>query len=73
MVERGGSVPLPDIECRTSLRSTTAPRLDAAVYAALALAAVLLWWLTRTHALLLPFWAPWEFSFVEFLSGWVGA
>ena len=31
----------------------------------------MLWWLARAHAALLPFWAPWEFSFVEFLSGWL--
>ena len=73
MVERGGSVPLSNIKRGPSLTSVVAPRLDAAVYAAIALTAVLLWWLTRAHTLLLPFWAPWEFSFVEFLSGWVAA
>ena len=33
--------------------------------------AVVLWWLCRDHAALLPFWAPWEFSFVEFLTAWL--
>ncbi len=60
-----------------SERSTTmlaaAPRADAAVYAAIGLAAILFWWLTRDHVLLLPVWAPWDFSFVEFLSGWLAA
>jgi putative membrane protein len=54
----------------------SAPRLarfDAAVYAAIGLAAVLLWWLCRSHAGALPIFAPWDFSFVEFLSAWLFA
>jgi len=46
-------------------------RVGAAVYAAIAVAALVLWWLARAHASLLPLWAPWDFSFVEFLSGWL--
>jgi putative membrane protein len=42
-----------------------------AVYVAIAIAALALWWLARTHASLLPLWAPWEFSWLEFLSAWV--
>ncbi|HET7847497.1 MAG TPA: hypothetical protein VFL51_00405, partial [Pseudolabrys sp.] len=44
---------------------------DAIVYAAIAAAGLLLSWLTRAHASLLPFWTPWDFSWVEFLSAWL--
>jgi len=71
MVEGGGSGPLSQVE-RISIPVGTA-RLDAAIYGAIALSAVLLWWLARDHSLLLPFWAPWDFSFVDFLSGWLAA
>ena len=46
-------------------------RLDAAAYGVIAAAAVGSWWLARTHAAILPVWAPWDFSFVEFLSFWL--
>ncbi len=46
---------------------------DAIVYAAIFGAAVLLWWLAAEHSSLLPVWAPWDFSFVEFLAGWLAA
>jgi putative membrane protein len=46
-------------------------RGDGIVYAGIAFAALSLWWLSRAHAAWLPFWAPWDFSFVEFLSGWL--
>lgn len=46
-------------------------RADMAVYATLAAAALLLWWLCNWHTAALPFVAPWEFSFVEFLSAWL--
>lgn len=42
-----------------------------AVYFAIATAALTLWWLARLHASLLPMWAPWEFSWFEFLSAWL--
>jgi putative membrane protein len=55
--------------------SLTAPRAilrtDAAIYAVIFAAGLALWWLARSHAAILPFWAPWEFSWVEFLSGWL--
>lgn len=44
---------------------------DALFYAALGAAALVLWWLAGSHASILPFWAPWDFSFVEFLSAWI--
>jgi putative membrane protein len=40
-------------------------------YVLICVAAVLLWWLCRAHPGMLPFWAPWDFSFVEFLSAWL--
>lgn len=33
--------------------------------------ASLLWWLSAAHATLLPFWAPWEFSWLQFLTIWL--
>lgn len=56
-----------------SLSGPAGVRASAAVYAAIALAGLVLWWLARAHASLLPVWAPWEFSWVEFLSGWLAA
>jgi putative membrane protein len=57
--------------------SLTAPRhsfgAGSIVYAVIAGAAVTLWWLCRSHAAILPFWAPWDFSFVEFLAAWLTA
>jgi putative membrane protein len=44
---------------------------DGIAYAAIFGAAVVLWWLAGEHSTWLPFWAPWEFSFVEFLTGWL--
>lgn len=32
---------------------------------------MLLWWLCRSHDSILPFFAPWEFSWVEFLAAWL--
>ena len=29
------------------------------------------WWLSRTHVTNLPMWAPWDYSWVEFLAGWL--
>jgi len=46
-------------------------RADIAVYAVIGAVALLLWWLCEWHAASLPFVAPWDFSFVEFLSAWL--
>lgn len=46
-------------------------RGDLAIYAVTFGTAIMLWWLARSHSSQLPFWAPWDFSFVEFLSIWV--
>lgn len=46
--------------------------VDVAVYAAIGASAITFWWLTHTHVASLPVWAPWEFSFLEYLSGWLG-
>jgi putative membrane protein len=43
----------------------------AAVYAAIAGAGAFFWWLSHEHSSILPFWAPWEFSWVEFLAAWL--
>jgi putative membrane protein len=42
-----------------------------AIYVTLFTAAVLLWWLCNSHVTILPVFAPWDFSFVEFLSAWL--
>ncbi len=44
---------------------------DSLAYAGVAVAGALLAWLCRTHASVLPFWAPWDFSWIEFLSAWL--
>ncbi|HEX5507179.1 MAG TPA: cytochrome c oxidase assembly protein [Pseudolabrys sp.] len=46
-------------------------KADVLVYAAVAATGMLLWWLCRTHASFLPIWAPWDFSWIEFLSAWL--
>lgn len=48
-----------------------AGKAGVVVYIGLFAAAVLFWWLGRTHVSVLPFWAPWDFSFFEFLSAWL--
>jgi putative membrane protein len=48
-------------------------RLDIGIYAVIAATAVMFWWLCRFHVAALPFFAPWDFSFVEFLSVWLTA
>jgi putative membrane protein len=47
------------------------PTGEAAVYALIFGAGLAVWWLARSHAAILPFWAPWEFSWVEFLGAWL--
>ena len=41
---------------------------DRAVYAAIAALGVLLFWLSKDHPALMPFWAPWDFSPPEYLA-----
>lgn len=47
-------------------------KTDVTVYVVIGLSAVALRWMSQAHVSWLPFWAPWEFSFVEYLSGWLG-
>jgi len=56
-------------EAVTAPRATL--RADATVYPLLFGAGLALWWLARRHAAILPLWAPWDFSWVEFLAGWL--
>ncbi len=42
-----------------------------AVYAMLLLVGLVFWWLSTARITMLPFWAPWEFSWPEFLSLWL--
>ncbi|WP_412773425.1 cytochrome c oxidase assembly protein [Nitrobacter sp.] len=55
----------------STIVSSAAVGAYGSVYFAIAIAACILWWLTRNHASLLPLWAPWEFSWLEFLSAWL--
>jgi putative membrane protein len=59
----------------TPLQPTLAARwplkVDVAVYVVIGVSAVVLRWMSLAHVSWLPFWAPWEFSFVEYLSGWL--
>jgi putative membrane protein len=43
-------------------------RPDLGGLAAILGGATLLWWLCRTYPAHLPFWAPWEFSWTQFLA-----
>lgn len=36
-------------------------------------ATLVLWWLCRWRPSILPFWAPWEFSWAQFLTIWLTA
>jgi putative membrane protein len=44
---------------------------DVTVYAAIGVSAVALWWLCGNRSAQLPPWAPWDFSFTEYLSCWL--
>jgi putative membrane protein len=50
---------------------SAAARADGIAYALIFGAAVAAWWLTRSQTSILPVWAPWEFSWIEFLSAWL--
>ena len=45
-----------------------AQRPDRAAYAAILALGVLLFWLSRSHPTLMPVWAPWDFSPLEYLA-----
>lgn len=51
--------------------SLAAERAGTPVYAAVLAAGLLFWWLCQSHAAMLPAWAPWDFSWIEFLAGWL--
>ena len=55
----------------STIVSSAAGRAYEAIYFVIAIVALILWWLARTHASFLPLWAPWEFSWFEFLSAWM--
>ncbi len=46
-------------------------RAAAAVYATILAASLLFWWLCNAHVAILPFWTPWDFSWIEFLAAWL--
>jgi putative membrane protein len=46
---------------------------DAVIYSAIGTSAIAWWWLCSRHAAHLPPWAPWDFSFAEYLSGWLAS
>ena len=53
-----GVLPLP----------AAAQRPDRAAYTAILALGVLLFWLSRSHPTLMPVWAPWDFSPLEYLA-----
>jgi putative membrane protein len=48
-----------------------AGKAGEAVYLPVFMVALVLWWLCNAHAAILPFWAPWDFSWIEFLTAWL--
>lgn len=58
-----------------SVSPSAAPsrRADAIVYLTIGSCALALWWLCAHFAARLPVFAPWDFSFVEFLGCWLAA
>jgi putative membrane protein len=46
---------------------------DRFVYAAIGISAIGLWWLCLHDAAHVPLWAPWDFSFAEYLGCWLVA
>lgn len=53
--------------------SVVSKNINGMAVAALLVAALLLWWLCEWHPSLMPFWAPWEFSWAQTLSIWLTA
>src|SRR5581483_4948354 len=49
----------------------SAPKTNASVYALLGATGLAFFWLDRSRESILPFWAPWEFSWIEFLAAWL--
>lgn len=62
---------MPQAHTAAALPAPHRIRPAAAVYTLIAAAGALLWWLSRTHVARLPVWAPWDFSWVEFLAAWL--
>jgi putative membrane protein len=60
-------------ETATGLFELAKPVVSSAqaAYGALFATAFLLWWLCAAHPEVVPFWAPWDFSWLEFLSAWL--
>ena len=52
-------------------RSKGSDNANSMVVVALVASAFLLWWLATSHPSELPFWAPWEFSWAQFLTVWL--
>jgi putative membrane protein len=62
------------VQAEIRVGAAAAPRaasVGLVVYTGIFGAAAALWWLARRHAAILPVWAPWDFSFVEFLCTWL--
>jgi hypothetical protein len=78
-LDRGGRLfHRPDDDIVTQVRPASA--FSAGIDTTNSIAAIvllgistLLWWLGATHATILPFWAPWDFSWLQFLTIWLTA
>lgn len=55
----------------TLAASSKLTRLSCGVYAAIISVGLLCRWLSTRHPSVLPFWAPWDFSWIEFGSAWL--
>jgi putative membrane protein len=44
------------------------PQGVSSAYAAILTAGAVLWWLSRSHPALMPFWMPWDFSPLIYLT-----
>ncbi|WGS20573.1 MULTISPECIES: cytochrome c oxidase assembly protein [unclassified Bradyrhizobium] len=52
-------------------RTTAVEWSDLVAGTLLIVTAFLFWWLSAAHASAMPLWAPWDFSWVEFVSTWL--
>jgi putative membrane protein len=52
----------------SSALKVTAPRADLGPYVAILALGALLFWLSGSHPALMPVWAPWDFSPLEYLA-----
>jgi putative membrane protein len=60
-----------DTPLQPALTARWSVKADAAVYAVIGVSSIVFWWMSHTKVAWLPVWAPWEFSFVQYLAAWL--